>query len=218
MWSTTYYLVSYGFQDLLSYGTQYHQPKYGTIPTTDGISFAMENVRKTSFKCGGKVNIVVINDSFIDLNYMVYMYQYDSTHGKFVGTVKAKNGKLVSNGKAITMFQERDPANILPTIHVPMPNVSTVNLTCHLEKVVKYDDIKKVVEQVSKGQLKDILGYSNDQVVTCDFNSDSHFSIFDAGAGIALNDNFVKLISWYDNENGYSSRMVDFMACMASKE
>uniref|UniRef100_A0A8V0ZLG9 glyceraldehyde-3-phosphate dehydrogenase (phosphorylating) n=1 Tax=Gallus gallus TaxID=9031 RepID=A0A8V0ZLG9_CHICK len=222
----------------------------------------------------GKVQVVAINDPFIDLNYMVYMFKYDSTHGHFKGTVKAENGKLVINGHAITIFQERDPSNIkwadagaeyvvestgvfttmekagahlkggakrviisAPSADAPMfvmgvnhekydkslkivsnASCTTNCLTCRLEKPAKYDDIKRVVKAAADGPLKGILGYTEDQVVSCDFNGDSHSSTFDAGAGIALNDHFVKLVSWYDNEFGYSNRVVDLMVHMASKE
>uniref|UniRef100_A0A5F8GMJ9 Glyceraldehyde-3-phosphate dehydrogenase n=1 Tax=Monodelphis domestica TaxID=13616 RepID=A0A5F8GMJ9_MONDO len=274
------------------------------------------------------------------------MFQYDSTHGKFKGTVKAENGKLVINGKPITIFQERDhkwgdagaeyivestggfttmektgdhlkggakwviisvpsaddnslkiisnascttyclaplakiihdnfntvegfmttvhaiaatqktvdgpsgklwcdglgavqntiPAftgaaktvgKVIPELngkftgmafHVPTPNVSMADLTCHLEKVAKYDDIKKVVKQAAERSLKGILGYIEDQVVSCDFNSDTCSSTFDVGTGIEFNDHFVKLISWYDNEYSYSHCVVDLMMYMASRE
>jgi glyceraldehyde 3-phosphate dehydrogenase len=101
---------------------------------------------------------------------------------------------------------------------VPNTNVSIVDLTCLLEKPAKHDDNKKVVKQASEGPLKGILSYIEEKVVSCNFNSNSHSFIFDAGAGIALNDNFVKVISRYDNEYSYNNRVVDLTAYMASKE
>ena len=100
---------------------------------------------------------------------------------------------------------------------VPTPNVSVVDLTCRLDKPVSYDDIKAAMKAASEGALKGILGYTEDAVVSTDFLGDSRTSIFDAGAGIALNDNFVKVVAWYDNEWGYSVKVVDLICYIASK-
>jgi len=100
---------------------------------------------------------------------------------------------------------------------VPTPNVSVVDLTARLAKPAKYDEIKAAMKAASETTMKGILGYTEDAVVSNDFVGDSRSSIFDADAGIALNDNFVKLVSWYDNEWGYSNRVVDLIAYMASK-
>ena len=300
------------------------------------------------------VEVVGIND-LTDADYMAYMLKYDSTHGKFKGTVEVKDGHLVVNGNKIRVTAEKDPANLkwnevgadiiiestglfltketaqkhidagakkvvlsapskddtpmfvmgvnhkdykkemtivsnascttnclapivkvlndkfglveglMTTIHavtatqktvdgvsskdwrggrggyqniipsstgaakavtkvipalkgkltgmsfrVPVPNVSVVDLTCRLEKPTSYEDIKKAMKEASEGDMKGILGSTEDAVVSSDFNGDDRVSIFDAGAGISLNDNFVKIVSWYDNEWGYSCKLLDF--------
>jgi glyceraldehyde 3-phosphate dehydrogenase len=308
------------------------------------------------------VEVVAVNDPFIDLEYMVYMFQYDSTHGKYKGEVKMDGGQLVVDGHKISVFQERDPKNIpwgkvgaevvvestgvfttiekaglhleggakrviisapsadapmfvmgvneaaydpsmkvisnascttnclaplakvindnfeiveglMTTCHaitatqktvdgpsgkmwrdgrgaaqniipastgaakavgkvipelngkltgmafrVPVPNVSVVDLTVRLGKPTSYDEIKAKVKAAADGPMKGILGYTEDQVVSSDFIGDNRSSIFDAGAGIMLNAQFVKLVTWYDNEFGYSCRVVDLIKYIKTRE
>jgi len=309
------------------------------------------------------VEVVSINDPFIELEYMVYMFKYDSTHGQFKGSVTTDGKKLIVNGKPISVHNCRDPKDIpwgadgaeyvvestgcfttidkanahlhggakkviisapsadapmfvmgvnedkydpslpiisnascttnclaplakvindnftiveglMTTVHaytatqktvdgpsnkdwrggrtaanniipsgtgaakavgkvipalngkltgmafrVPVPNVSVVDLTVRLEKGATYDEIKKVVKAAAEsGPLKGILAYTEDQVVSSDFNTSSYSSIFDAGAGISLNNNFVKLVSWYDNEYGYSNRVIDLIQYIYKKD
>ena len=99
---------------------------------------------------------------------------------------------------------------------VPTPNVSVVDLTCRLEKPASYKQICEAMKAASEGELKGVLGYTEDAVVSNDFLGDSRTSIFDAGAGIGLNDNFVKVVSWYDNEWGYSTKVVELVEYMLS--
>jgi len=99
---------------------------------------------------------------------------------------------------------------------VPTADVSVVDLTVRLEKETSYEEIKKVFKSASEGEMKGVLGYTEDAVVSQDFVSDKHTSIFDAGAGMELNSKFFKLISWYDNEAGFSNKMIDLAQHVAS--
>jgi len=101
------------------------------------------------------------------------------------------------------------------SFRVPTADVSVVDLTCRLEKPATYEDIKKAMKEASESELKGILGYTEDSVVSSDFVHDARTSIFDAQAGISLNDNFVKLVAWYDNEWGYSNKVLDLICHMA---
>ena len=101
---------------------------------------------------------------------------------------------------------------------VPTPDVSVVDLTFRTEKATSYQEICAAMKAASEGEMKGILGYTEDEVVSSDFTGDAYSSIFDAKAGIELNANFFKVVAWYDNEWGYSTRMIDLMRYMATKD
>ncbi|CAI5017315.1 CFC_HP_G0015980.mRNA.1.CDS.1 [Saccharomyces cerevisiae] len=219
------------------------------------------------------IEVVAVNDPFISNDYAAYMVKYDSTHGRYKGTVSHDDKHIIIDGVKIATYQERDPANlpwgslkidvavdstgtvdgpshkdwrggrtasgniipsstgaakavgkVLPELQgkltgmafrVPTVDVSVVDLTVKLNKETTYDEIKKVVKAAAEGKLKGVLGYTEDAVVSSDFLGDSNSSIFDAAAGIQLSPKFVKLVSWYDNEYGYSTRVVDLVEHVA---
>lgn len=306
-----------------------------------------------------EIEVVGIND-IVEPDYMAYMLKYDSTHGRFDGTVDVKNGQLVVNGKSIRVTAEKDPANLkwgdvgaeiviestglfltretaqkhiaagakrvvmsapakddtptfvmgvnhkslksehtivsnascttnclaplakvlndkfgiveglMSTVHavtatqktvdgpsskdwrggrggyqniipsstgaakavalvipelkgkltgmsfrVPVADVSVVDLTVRLAKPASYDQIKAAMKEAAAGELNGILGYTEDEVVSQDFVGDARTCIFDAKAGIALNDQFVKVVAWYDNEWGYSNKIIDLVQELA---
>lgn len=305
------------------------------------------------------VQVVGINDPFIDLDYMQYMLKYDSVHGQYKGEISSKDGKMVVDGQEIAVFSVMDPKDIdwkscgaeyivestgvfttidkasahlsagakkvvisapskdapmfvmgvnndkyttdmnvvsnascttnclapvakvlndkfgiveglMTTVHaitatqktvdgpskkdwrggrgasfniipsstgaakavgkvipelngkltgmafrVPVADVSVVDLTCRLEKAASYEEICKAMKDASENELKGILGYTEDSVVSTDFIGEERTSVFDAKAGISLNDNFVKVVAWYDNEWGYSSKVLDLIKHMS---
>ena len=305
-----------------------------------------------------EVDLVAINDPFMDVDYMVYQFKYDTTHGRYPGSVENRDGKLCIDGREIAVFAEKEPSSIpwgsvnadyilectgvfltqegaqkhiqggakkvilsappkddtpmfvmgvnhetytsdlacisnascttnclapiakvindkfgmveglMTTVHaltatqlvvdgpskggkdwragraaanniipsstgaakavgkvvpqlngkltgmafrVPTVNVSVVDLTCKLERPASYEEIVNAMKEYANGSMRGILAVNEDDVVSTDFNHDMHSSILDVKAGIALNDTFVKLVSWYDNEWGYSNRLVDLL-------
>jgi glyceraldehyde 3-phosphate dehydrogenase len=174
----------------------------------------------------------VINDNFgIIEGLMTTVHAVTATQK----TVDGPSGKLWRDGRGA--FQNIIPAStgaakavgkVIPALNgkltgmafrVPTADVSVVDLTVRLEKEASYDKIKEIVKAASESaELKGILGYTEDQVVSSDFIGDSRSSIFDADAGLSLNPHFVKLITWYDNEYGYSHRVVDLIVYLHSRD
>jgi glyceraldehyde 3-phosphate dehydrogenase len=134
--------------------------------------------------------------------------------GAAQNVIPASTGAAKAVGKVIPALNGKLTGM---AFRVPTPNVSVVDLTCKLATPAKWDDIKKTLKEAAEGPLKGILGYTEHEVVSTDFNGDTRSSIVDAAAGIALNDTFIKVIAWYDNEWGYSNRVVDLISYIATK-
>jgi len=128
-----------------------------------------------------------------------------------VGTnvIPASTGAAKAVGKVIPALNGKLTGM---AFRVPTANVSVVDVTLNIEKSASYDDIKAAIKAASEGPMKGYLGYTEDMVVSSDFLSDPRSSVFDANAGLALDPNFVKLVSWYDNEYGYSNRVLDLIS------
>ncbi len=136
------------------------------------------------------------------------MKDWRGGRGAYQNIIPSATGAAKAVGKVIPSLNGKLTGM---AFRVPVADVSVVDLTCKLAKPAKWDEIKAAMKAASVGELKGILGYTEDQVVSSDFIGDARTSIFDADAGIALNDTFVKVVSWYDNEWGYSNKTVDLI-------
>uniref|UniRef100_A0A0A9Z035 Glyceraldehyde-3-phosphate dehydrogenase, cytosolic n=1 Tax=Lygus hesperus TaxID=30085 RepID=A0A0A9Z035_LYGHE len=128
--------------------------------------------------------------------------------GVFQNIIPSSTGAAKAVGKVIPSLAGKLTGM---AFRVPTSNVSVVDVTVRLEKPASYQDICAAIKAASEGELRGILGYTDDEVVSTDFNGIPLTSIFDSKAGIALNDHFVKLVSWYDNETGYSNKVLDLI-------
>ncbi|CAB1243436.1 glyceraldehyde-3-phosphate dehydrogenase (NAD-dependent, glycolytic) [Ruminococcaceae bacterium BL-6] len=171
----------------------------------------------------------VINDRFgIAEGLMTTVHSTTATQKTVDGPSKKDwRGGRAASGNIIpsTTGAAKACALVIPAVkgkltgmsfRVPTLDVSVVDLTCRLEKSTTYDEICSAIKEASENEMKGILGYTEDAVVSSDFLTDPRTSIFDAKAGIMLNPNFVKLISWYDNEWGYSNKVLDLIRHMYS--
>ena len=173
----------------------------------------------------------IINDNFgIKEGLMTTVHSTTATQKTVDGASKKdwRGGRAASaNIIPSSTGAAKAVGKVIPTLNgkltgmsfrVPTVDVSVVDLTCNLEKPATYEEICAAVKKASEGELKGIVEYTDEPVVSSDFLNDAHTSIFDATAGIMLTDTFVKLVAWYDNEWGYSNKLVDLACYIASKD
>ena len=171
----------------------------------------------------------IINDNFgIKEGLMTTVHSTTATQKTVDGASKKdwRGGRAASaNIIPSSTGAAKAVGKVIPTLNgkltgmsfrVPTVDVSVVDLTCNLEKPATYEEICAAVKKASEGELKGIVEYTDEPVVSSDFLNDAHTSIFDATAGIMLTDTFVKLVAWYDNEWGYSNKLIDLACYMAS--
>jgi len=171
----------------------------------------------------------VINDNFGILEGLMTTVHAATNTQKTVDAPSAKDWRggrsILGNIIPSSTGAAKAVGKVIPALNgkltgmafrVPTADVSVVDLTVRLEKSASYDEIKAAMKLASETTMKGILGYTEDSVVSSDFIHETRTSVFDANAGIALNGNFVKLVSWYDNEWGYSSKVLDLIAHMDS--
>jgi glyceraldehyde 3-phosphate dehydrogenase len=132
--------------------------------------------------------------------------------GASINIIPSSTGAAKAVGKVIPALNGKLTGM---SFRVPTADVSVVDLTCRLEKAATYEEIKSAMKAAADGPMKGIMGYTEDEVVSTDFVGETCTSVFDAKAGIALNDHFVKLVAWYDNEWGYSCKVIDLLMHMA---
>ncbi|MFT5983706.1 MAG: glyceraldehyde 3-phosphate dehydrogenase, partial [Ulvibacter sp.] len=138
---------------------------------------------------------------------------YRGGRSALMNIIPASTGAAKAVGKVIPSLEGKITGM---AFRVPTADVSVVDLTVRTEKSATYEDIKKLFKSASEGAYKGIVNYTEDAVVSQDFVSDAHTCTFDAGAGIALNDNFFKLVAWYDNEYAYSSKLIDLASYVST--
>jgi len=138
--------------------------------------------------------------------------KWRSGRGGFQNIIPASTGAAKAVGKVYPAVNGKLTGM---AFRVPVPDGSVIDLTARLEKSATWDEVKAAFQKAAEGDMKGVLGYTEDGLVSSDIIGDSRSSIFDASASIALNDNFVKIVSWYDNEWGYSNRLVDLLLIAA---
>merc|ERR1719409_956354 len=207
-----------------STGVEYVCESTGAFTTTEGCMKHIEGGAKhviisAPAKDAETPTLVVgVNEDEYDSSMAVVSCASCTTNG-LAPIVKVINEKFgIKQGLMPTVHAATASQLTVDAFRVPTVDVSVVDLTCELETPTTYDEIKAEIKLASETYAKGIVGYTEDPVVSSDFVGETCSTVFDAGAGIMLTPTFVKLVSWYDNEWGYSTRLVDLIANMAAKD